>query len=57
MKTRRIGRGPGVRRSEMVTQRPVVGVEGRRVMVEREGTPALVGLGTSVLGFKAVAGR
>ena len=34
------------------TQRPVVGVEGRRVVVGREGAPALVGLGTSVLGFK-----
>ena len=37
---------------ETVTQRPVVGVEGRRVVVGREGAPALVGLGTSVLGFK-----
>ena len=30
----------------------MVGVEGRRVVVGREGTPALVGLGTSVPGFK-----
>ena len=37
---------------ETVTQGPVVGVEGRRVVVEREGTPALVGLGTIVSGFR-----
>ena len=30
----------------------MVDVEGRRVGVGREGNPALVGLGTSVLGFK-----
>ena len=30
----------------------MVGVEGRRVVVGRDGTPALVGLGTSVPGFK-----
>jgi len=44
--------GAGSTSVETVTQRPVVGVEGRRVVVGREGTPALVGLGTSVLGFK-----
>ena len=44
--------GAGSTSVEMVTQRPEVGVEGRRVMVGREGAPALVGLGTSVLGFK-----
>ena len=52
MKTRRIGRGPGITSVETVTQWPVVGVEGRRVVVGREGPPALVGLGTSVLGFR-----
>ena len=36
---------------EMVTQRPVVSVEGRRVVVGREGAPALAGLGTSIPGF------
>ena len=44
--------GAGSTSVETVTQRPVVGVEGRRVVVGREGAPALVGLGTSVLGFK-----
>ena len=52
VKTRRIGRGAGSASVDTVTQRPVVGVEGRRVVVGREGAPALVGLGTSVLGFK-----
>ena len=37
---------------ETVTQGPGVGVEGRRVVVEWEGTPASVGLGTSVPGFR-----
>ena len=37
---------------ETVTQGPVLGVEGRRMVVGREGTPALVGLGTSVPGFR-----
>ena len=44
--------GAGSTSVETVTQRPVVDVEGRRVVVGREGTPALVGLGTSVPGFK-----
>ena len=44
--------GAGSTSVETVTQRPVVGVEGRRVVVGREGTPALVGLGTIVPGFK-----
>ena len=44
--------GAGSTSVETVTQRPVVGVEGRRGVVGREGAPALVGLGTSVLGFK-----
>ena len=37
---------------ERVTQWTVVDIEGRRVVVGRDGTPALVGLGTSVPGFK-----
>ena len=37
---------------ETVTQGPVVGVEGRRVVVGRGGTPSLVGLGTSVPDFR-----
>ena len=39
---------------ETVTQGPVLGVKGRRVVVGREGTPALGGLGTSVPGLGTV---
>ena len=45
-------KGAGSTSVETVTQGPVVGVEGRRVVVGREGTPAFVGLGTSVPGFR-----
>ena len=54
VKTRRIGRGAGSTSVESVTQRPVVVVEGSRVVVGRGGSPALVGLGTSVPGLGSV---
>ena len=44
--------GAGSTSVERVTQWTVVDIEGRRVVVGRDGTPALVGLGTSVPGFK-----
>ena len=45
-------KGTRITSVETVPQGLVVGVEGRRVVVGREGTPALVGLGTSVPGYK-----
>ena len=45
-------KGAGSTSVETVTQGPVVGVEGRRVVVGREITPAFVGLGTSVPVFR-----
>ena len=54
VKTRRIGRGAGSTSVESVTQRPVVVVEGSRVVVGRGGSPALVGLGTSAQVLGAV---
>ena len=41
-------KGAGSTSVETVTQRPVVRVEGRRVVVGREGIPALVGLAIGV---------
>ena len=41
-------KGAGSTSVETVTQGPVVGVEGRRVVVGREGTPALVSNGRGI---------